>query len=144
MKVLLGADHAGFELKDHIKQHLEEKTDIVLEDYGTHSGKSCDYNDVAKRVAKDVAKGKADRGILICGTGIGMSIQANKTKGVRAAHVHDVFTAKATREHNDANVLTMGGRVLGVDLAKMIVDTFLNTAFSGVERHARRVKKFES
>jgi len=142
MKVLIGADHAGFNLKEEIKAHLEKKGHEI-EDYGTHDNQSCDYNDVARTLAEDIARGKAPRGILICGTGIGMSIQANKVKGIRAAHVHDVYSAKATRLHNDSNILTMGGRVIGPELAKVIVDTWLETEFSAEDQHLRRVKKIE-
>jgi len=142
MRILIGSDHGGFDLKKAIKAHLEEQGHSI-EDYGSRDKQSCDYNDVAKTLAEDIAKGKAPRGILICGTGIGMSIQANKVKGVRAAHVHDVYSAKATRLHNDSNILTMGGRVVGPEHAKVIVDTWLETEFSAEERHVRRVKKIE-
>ncbi len=142
MKVVLGADHAGYGLKEKVRKHLEHK-DIDVQDFGTYNAESCDYNDSAKKVAEAVASKQADRGILICGTGIGMSIQANKTKGVRAALVHDMFSAKATRLHNDSNVLTMGGRILGEDLAKAIVDVWLETEFSAEDRHKRRVEKIE-
>ncbi len=142
MKIVLGSDHAGFALKEEVRKHLEN-TGFDVQDFGTHNTESCDYNDSAKQVAEAVAAKKADRGVLICGTGIGMSIQANKTKGVRAALVHDMFSAKATRLHNDSNVLTMGGRIIGEDLAKAIVDVWLNTEFSGDARHIRRVEKIE-
>jgi len=142
-KIAIGSDHAGFELKEKIVAHLKSQQ-YDIKDFGTNSPESCDYNDVAKTVAQQVANHTYDRGILICGTGIGMSIQANKIDGIRAALVHDMFTAKATRLHNDSNVLTMGGRILGEDLAKAITDTWLNTAFSNEARHLRRVKKIES
>lgn len=142
MKVVVGADHGGFELKQKIIAFLEEKH-VDFHDFGTYSMESCDYNDAAVQVAEAVRKGEADRGILICGTGIGMSIQANKVKGVRAALVHDLFSAKATRLHNDSNVLTMGGRIVGDEIAKAIVDVWLNTEFSNEERHLRRVNKLE-
>lgn len=142
MKILIGSDHAGFDLKEEIRVHLEDKGHEI-EDYGTRDRQSCDYNDVARPLAEDIARGKAPCGILICGTGIGMSIQANKVKGVRAAHVQDVYSAKASRLHNNANILTLGGRVVGPEHAKVIVDAWLETEFSGEERHARRVKKFE-
>ncbi|MFW5913592.1 MAG: ribose 5-phosphate isomerase B, partial [Bacillota bacterium] len=140
MKVAIGSDHAGFELKEKVLKHLKD-SGVDVKDYGTYSEESMDYNDVALQVSHDVRDGKKDRGILMCGTGIGMSIQANKVEGIRAAHVHDVFSARDTRRHNDSNVLTMGGRVLGVELAEMIVDTWLGTEFSGDERHVRRVNK---
>ncbi|MFW6298301.1 MAG: ribose 5-phosphate isomerase B [Bacillota bacterium] len=143
MKVAIGSDHAGFELKEKLLKHLKENG-VDVKDYGTYSEESMDYNDVALEVAHDVRDKHIDRGILMCGTGIGMSIQANKVEGVRAAHVHDVFSARDTRRHNDSNVLTMGGRVLGVELAQMIVDTWLGTEFSGEERHVRRVNKLTS
>ncbi|MFP4078522.1 MAG: ribose 5-phosphate isomerase B [Bacillota bacterium] len=143
MKVAIGSDHAGFELKEKILRHLKDQG-VDVKDYGTYSEESMDYNDVALQVSHDVRDGKIDRGILMCGTGIGMSIQANKVESIRAAHVHDVFSARDTRRHNDSNVLTMGGRVLGVELAQMIVDTWLGTEFSGEARHVRRVNKLTS
>ncbi len=140
MKIAIGSDHAGFELKEKVLRHLQEKGWDV-KDYGAYSEESLDYNDVAIEVAHDVRDGKMDRGILLCGTGIGMSIQANKVEGIRAAHVHDMFSAHDTRSHNDSNVLAFGGRVLGVELANGIVDVWLKTPFSGDDRHARRVNK---
>ena len=142
MKIALGADHGGFALKEEIKRFLNEQGHAVT-DFGTSSAASTDYNDYAILVAEGVANGDFERGILVCGTGIGMSIQANKINGVRAALVHDLFSAKATREHNDSNVLTMGGRILGVDLALAIVDVWVNTAFSEETRHVRRVGKID-
>ncbi len=142
MKIALGADHGGFALKEEIKRFLNEQGHAVT-DFGTSSAASTDYNDYAILVAEGVANGDFERGILVCGTGIGMSIQANKINGVRAALVHDLFSAKATREHNDSNVLTMGGRILGVDLALAIVDVWVNTAFSEEARHVRRVGKID-
>ncbi len=143
MRIAIGSDHGGFELKEKITKHLEDRG-IDFKDFGTYSNEACDYNDVSKTVAENVTQGNYTRGILICGTGIGTTIQANKVKGIRAALVHDVFTAKATREHNDSNVLSMGGRIIGDELAKMIVDTWLDTAFSQAERHQRRIDKLES
>lgn len=142
MKVAIGADHGGFDLKEKIIAYLEEHK-IEYTDYGTDSGESCDYNEPAKAVSHAVSEGKADRGILICGTGIGMSIQANKIKGIRSALVHDLYTAKVTRLHNDSNVLAMGGRIIGDEIARAIVDIWLHTEFSGVDRHERRVSKIE-
>jgi ribose 5-phosphate isomerase B len=139
MKIALGADHAGFELKEKIKQYLLEKG-IAVDDRGTHSPQSVDYPDYAFRVAEEVAAGKADSGILVCGSGIGMSIAANKVHGVRAAHVTSEMEAQLSREHNDANVLAVGGRVLDEGTARRIVDRWLNTDFAG-GRHQQRVEK---
>lgn len=140
MKIAIGADHGGYELKELIKQMLMEAGHDVT-DKGTYSSDSTDYNDHAIAVAEGVRDGDFERGILICGTGVGMSIQANKVEGVRAALVHDLFTAKATRLHNDSNVLTMGGRIIGPDLALEIVRVWIGTEFSQEERHVRRVDK---
>lgn len=139
MNIALGSDHGGFNLKNLVKQHLEEKG-IHYKDFGCFTCESVDYPDVAYPVARAVASGEFDAGILICGTGIGVSIVANKVPGVRAALCHDCFSAKASREHNDANVLAMGERVIGPGLALQIVDTWLDSKFSG-GRHARRVNK---
>lgn len=138
----VGSDHGGFELKEKIKKHLEERG-LEYKDFGTHSTASCDYPVYGRAVAKAVAAGECDRGIIICGTGIGISITANKVKGVRAALCSDCFSAQATREHNDANILALGARVLGEGLALKIVDTFLDTPFSGDERHIRRISMIE-
>lgn len=140
MKIALGADHGGYELKEWIKTYLLEAGHDVT-DVGTHTAESTDYNDHAIVVAEGVRDGLFERGILFCGTGIGMSIQANKVDGVRAALVHDLFSAKATRLHNNSNVLTMGGRIIGPDLALEIVKVWIETEFSDVERHVRRVAK---
>lgn len=139
MKIALGSDHGGFRLKEAIKKDLVEKG-YEVEDFGSTSTDSCDYPDFAIPVAKKVASGEFDRGILICGTGIGIGIVANKIKGVRAALCHDTFSAQATRNHNDANVLTMGERVVGEGLALKIVETFLNSDFES-GRHQRRIDK---
>jgi ribose 5-phosphate isomerase B len=139
MRVAIGADHGGFHLKEELKQLLTE-LHINYHDFGTHSLNSVDYPDIAEALARAVANGEYDRGILLCGTGIGMSIAANKVKGIRAALVHDVFSAKATREHNDSNILCMGGRVIGCGLARLIAETWLTTEFLG-NRHARRIEK---
>ncbi len=138
----IGSDHGGFELKEAVKKHLEERG-LEYKDFGTYSGASCDYPVYGRAVAKAVASGECDKGILICGTGIGISITANKVKGIRAALCSDCFSAQATREHNDANILAMGARVLGEGLALKIVDTFLDTPFSGDERHMRRISMIE-
>lgn len=139
MKVAISSDHGGNNLRKEIMALLDE-LNIEYEDFGPKTDESVDYPDYALPVAEAVASGKFDRGILICGTGIGMSITANKVKGIRCALVHDVFSAKATRCHNDSNVLAMGERVIGPGLAREIVQTWLNTDFEG-GRHERRVKK---
>ena len=141
--IAIGCDHGGFALKQEIIKHLTKKG-IDFEDFGCFSEASCDYTDYGKAVAEAVAAGEYEKGILICGTGIGISITANKIKGIRCALCSDCFSAEATREHNDANILALGGRVVGVGLALKIVDTFLNTPFSNEERHIRRISKIES
>ena len=139
--IAIASDHAAYEFKSKIKQHLENKGESVL-DCGTFDReKSCDYSDFAVEACKAVQSGKCDKAIVICGTGIGMSIAANKMKGIRCALCGDTFSARMTRLHNDANVLALGERVLGPGLALDIVDTFLSTEFSGEERHARRIAK---
>lgn len=140
--IALGSDHGGYGLKQEIKKHLEEKN-IPYKDYGCYDESSCDYPVYAKEVANAIVNGECEKGILICGTGIGISITANKIKGIRAALCHDVFSAQATREHNDANILAMGARVVGPGLALMIVDTFLDTPFSNDERHINRISQME-
>lgn len=135
--IALGADHGGFELKEAIKKHLEEKG-IEVKDFGTHSADSVDYALIANEVGKSVAAGECERGILCCGTGIGISMAANKVKGIRAACCSDYFSAKYTRLHNDANILCMGGRVVGVGLGLELADVFLETEFEG-GRHQRRI-----
>lgn len=143
MKIALGADHGGRSHKDAIKKNLvAQGIDIV--DFGTFKDDSVDYNDYALKVAQAVANKEVDKGILVCGTGIGMSVMANKVNGIRAALVHDVFTAKATREHNDTNVLAMGGRVISEELALEIVNIWVHTEFSNEERHVRRIGKIDS
>lgn len=141
MKVAIANDHGGYNLKSEIVKYFEENG-IEYTDFGTDSKDSVDYPDFARPVSEKVAQGEFDRGILICGTGIGMSIAANKVKGVRCALVHDTFSAKATREHNDSNMLALGERVIGPGLALDIVDLWLNTEFGG-GRHERRVNKIE-
>ena len=138
----IGSDHGGFALKEAIKKHLEERG-LEYRDYGTYSDASCDYPVYGRAVAKAVAAGECDMGILICGTGIGISITANKVPGVRAALCSDCFSAEATRLHNNANILALGARVLGEGLAFKIVDTFLDTPFSNDERHIRRISMIE-
>lgn len=135
----IGSDHGGFALKKEIMQHLDERG-VAYKDFGTFTEESCDYPDIAEPLCRAVAAGEYDKGILICGTGIGMSMAANKVSGIRAALCGDCYSAEFTRRHNDANVLTMGARVLGAGLALKIADTFLDTAFEG-GRHARRIQK---
>lgn len=139
MKVAVGSDHGGFELKNDILSLLR-KMSVDFVDFGTYTADPVDYPDIAKSVALAVARGEFDRGILVCGTGIGMCIAANKVRGIRAALCHDVFSAKATRNHNDSNILCLGGRVIGTGLAREIVKTWLAQEFEG-GRHKRRVDK---
>ena len=138
----IGSDHGGFALKEAIKKHLEERG-LEYKDFGTYSSASCDYPVYGRAVAKAVAAGECELGILICGTGIGISITANKVPGVRAALCSDCFSAEATRQHNNANILALGARVLGEGLSLKIVDTFLDTPFSNDERHIRRISMIE-
>lgn len=139
MQIAIGSDHGGFVLKEEIRRYLEAKS-YAYRDFGVHSTESVDYPDFALPVAEAVAAGEYTLGILVCGTGIGVSIAANKVCGVRAAHCHDTFSARMAREHNDANVLTLGERVVGRGLALDIVDAFLGGVFAG-GRHACRVGK---
>lgn len=139
MKIALACDHGGLELKNIIKEELQN-SGYIIEDFGTYTKDSCDYPDFAGKAAKAVASKQCDRGIVVCGTGIGVSITANKVDGIRCALVHDVFSAKATREHNDTNMLAMGERVIGPGLALLIVHTWLDTNYEG-GRHDERIKK---
>lgn len=140
--IAIGSDHGGFELKKEVMAHLDARG-LEYKDFGTYSDASCDYPVYGKAVAKAVASGECERGIIICGTGIGISIAANKVHGIRAALCGDCFSAEATRQHNDANVLALGARVIGPGLALKIVDTFLDTPFSNSERHIRRIEMIE-
>jgi ribose 5-phosphate isomerase B len=142
MRVALGADHAGVALKDAIKRQLDARG-LAYTDFGTASTDAVDYPDFAARVAVEVAAGHFDRGILVCGSGIGMAIAANRFSGVRAAPVRDVATARLSREHNDVNVLALGERLTAPDVAHQIVDVFLDTPFAG-GRHERRVRKLDA
>ncbi len=142
MKIAIGSDHAGFQLKETLKSWLNDKGYDVI-DKGTYDETSCDYPDFGRAVGLEVASGNADRGIVVCGSGIGISIAANKVRGVRAALCGDIYSARMSREHNDANVLAMGQRVTGAGLAIEIMDTWLNTAFEG-GRHQRRLDKITS
>ncbi|HXB21044.1 MAG TPA: ribose 5-phosphate isomerase B [Candidatus Solibacter sp.] len=139
MRIALGADHAGYELKEKIKQHLQEQK-IDLHDEGTASTESVDYPDFARLVAHDVSERRADLGILVCGSGIGMAISANKVAGIRAANVSTEYEAQMSREHNNANVLALGARIVNDEQAFKIVDKWLSTEFAG-GRHERRVEK---
>ena len=139
MKIGIGSDHGGFELKEFIKNEFK---DIEFVDYGTKSNESVDYPDFGKAVGEAVVKGEVDRGIVICGTGIGISIAANKVDGIRCALCNDLFSVKMSRQHNNANVLAMGGRVIGTALASEIVKVFLGEDFEG-GRHSRRIQKID-
>ncbi len=136
--IALGSDHAGFELKQVIIKHLEERK-IEYKDYGTYSTDSCDYAVFAEKTAKAVAGGECELGLLFCGTGVGISMAANKVRGIRACCCSDLFSAEMTRLHNNANILCLGGRVVTPEKAKELVDIFLDTPFSGEERHQRRI-----
>lgn len=137
---MIGSDHAGFELKEQLLAHLKEEGHLVI-DVGTDSTEPVDYPDYAAAVARAVVSGEGERGIIVCGSGAGASIAANKITGIRAAVVHDHYTAHQAVEHDDMNVLAIGGRVIGVNTATEIVDTFLSARFSGEERHSRRLRK---
>ncbi len=138
--IALASDHGGFELKESVKKHLQERG-LEFKDFGTYDLNSCDYPDFGAQAASAVADGQCEKGIVICTTGIGISIVANKIKGIRCALCSEVSTARLTREHNDANVLAMGGGFVGPVLANEIVDTFLDTPFSRLEKHSRRISK---
>ncbi|MCR4716157.1 MAG: ribose 5-phosphate isomerase B [Lachnospiraceae bacterium] len=140
--IAIACDHGGFELKEEIKEHLT-KRNIDVKDFGTDSKVSCDYPEYAHEVGYAVTSGECSLGILICGTGIGMSIAANKIKDVRAALCTDCYMAQMTREHNDANILALGARVIGPGLALKIVDTFIDTPFSNEPRHIKRITQIE-
>lgn len=140
MIIAIASDHGGLDLKTAVIRHLKDKG-YEVRDFGTRDKASCDYPDFAGPAARAVASGEAEKGIVICTTGIGVSITANKISGIRCALCHDVTTARLTRLHNDANVLAIGAGVIGENVAMDVVDTFLSTAFSGEERHARRIAK---
>ena len=137
MKIAIGNDHVAVEMKNHITKYLEEKGHEIV-NFGTDSTDRCDYPVYGKRVAEAVASGECERGILICGTGIGISLAANKVKGIRAAVCSESYSAKLTRQHNDANIIAFGARVIGIATAEMIVDEFINTEYEG-GRHQRRI-----
>jgi len=139
MKIAMACDHGGFRLKNVLKADLE-KNGYEVEDFGTYTEESCDYPDFAVKAAKAVASGKCDRGVVVCGTGIGVSMTANKVDGIRCALCHDVFSAKATRNHNDSNMLAMGQRVIGEGLALEILHTWMSSEYEG-GRHDARIAK---
>ena len=141
MKISVGCDHGALELKNLVVAHLEKQGHQVT-DFGTHTKDSCDYPEFAAAAAKAVADGTCDKGIVLCTTGIGVSITANKIPGIRCALLSDVMSARMTREHNDTNVMAIGAGVVGENLALEIADTWLNTEFSGDARHQRRIDKF--
>ena len=141
--IALGCDHGGFDLKQQVIQYLEEHG-LEYKDFGCYDKKSCDYPEFGRAAAEAVAGGECDRGIVICTTGIGISIVANKVKGIRCALCADTVSARLTREHNNANMLAMGAGIIGTNLALSIVDTFLNTAFSEEEKHSRRIRAIEA
>ena len=141
--IAIASDHGGFERKESVKKHLEERG-IEYRDFGTYDTNSCDYPDFGRAAAEAVAGGECEKGIVICTTGIGISIVANKVKGIRCALCSETTTARLTREHNDANMLAMGGGMVGELLANEIVDVFLDTEFSNLEKHSRRIAKLEN
>ena len=140
MKIAIGCDHGALDLKNTLVKHLEERG-FEVQDFGTYTNASCDYPDFAGAAAKAVASGACDKGIVLCTTGIGVSVAANKVKGIRCALLSDLMTARLTREHNDTNMMAMGAGVVGTMLAIKIADTWLDTPFSGDERHQRRIDK---
>ncbi|NLL80593.1 MAG: ribose 5-phosphate isomerase B [Clostridiales bacterium] len=140
--IALGCDHGGFELKQEVIKYLEEHG-LEYKDFGCYDKQSCDYPQFGRAAAEAVASGECEKGIVICTTGIGISITANKVRGIRCALCADTVSARLTREHNNANVLAMGAGIIGTNLALSIVDTFLNTEFPGEEKHVRRVNAIE-
>lgn len=140
MKITIGSDHGAFELKEFVKKILEDLK-IEVNDVGTFEKTSVDYPDIAEKVCEEVVNGRSERGIVLCGTGVGISIAANKIKGIRCALCNDVYSAKKSREHNNSNVLAMGGRILGFGAAEEIIRTWFSTEFDGGERHERRINK---
>lgn len=139
MKIYIGADHAGFPLKETLRIYIKEQGHEII-DLGTFDESSVDYPDLAREVAEKVRENSGSRGVLVCGTGIGVAIAANKLKGIRAANVHDIAEAELSRKHNDANVVTVGGRTMEPELAKSVIDTFISTTFEG-GRHQARIDK---
>ena len=143
MNIIIGSDHAGFDLKEEIKRFLSERGDYIIKDIGAFSHEPVDYPIIAHKVAKNIAERKFNRGILLCGSGIGMSMVANRYRNVRAALCHNLYTVRLSRRHNDANILVLGGRVLGIGLALDMVDLFLSTDFEG-GRHQRRLEEIDT
>lgn len=143
MNIIIGSDHAGFDLKEEIKRFLSEKGDYIIKDMGAFSHEPVDYPIIAHKVAKNIAERKFNRGILLCGSGIGMSMVANRYRNVRAALCHNLYTVRLSRRHNDANILVLGGRVIGIGLALDMVDLFLSTDFEG-GRHQRRLEEIDT
>jgi ribose 5-phosphate isomerase B len=143
MKIALASDHGGYELKEELKTYIEKSSKFEVNDFGTDSEESVDYPDFAHKVANEVENGKADFGVLVCGSGIGMSMAANRHKGVRAVVLHDKYDAEMSRLHNNANVACLGGRVTPVERAKELLGIFFETAFEG-DRHVRRIQKIEN
>jgi ribose 5-phosphate isomerase B len=141
--IALGSDHGGYELKKSVIEHLSRKG-LLCKDYGVYTNEPADYPEIAKKVVDGILSGECDKGIVICGTGLGISMSANRYPGIRAALCCDMFTARLSRQHNDANVLALGGRVLGPDLAAGIVDAFLETPFSNEARHKKRIGLIDS
>ncbi len=139
----LGCDHGGLELKNHIIEYLKANN-IEYKDFGTYTADSVHYPVYAKAVAQAVAEGECEKGILVCSTGIGVSIVANKVKGIRAALCHDLLSAKLTREHNNSNIICMGGKIIAKDMAVEVIKVWLNTEFSGEERHQKRIDMIEN
>ncbi len=142
MKIIIGSDHAGYPMKEKVTARLRERG-VQVEDIGTYREEAVDYTDFGKKVARKVSDGSFDRGILICGTGLGMSMVANRFRGVRAALANDLFSAIMSRRHNDSNIMAMGGRLIGDTLAFQLVDTWLETPFEG-GRHQRRLEKMDT
>ena len=142
MKIALGSDHGGYKLKENLKEYLKG-LNVEYTDFGCDSEQAVDYPDIGFKVSNEIKDGNFDKGILICGTGIGMSIVANKVDGIKAALCYNEFTARYSRKHNDANILVLGGRVIGSGLAKEIVKVWLNTKFSQEERHINRLNKIK-
>lgn len=142
MRIAIGSDHAGYKMKEIIVKYLQRKK-YEFNDFGTHSEESVDYPDYARPVAEAVARGEFDRGIVICGSGVGVNITANKVKGIRAVLAYDTYTAKQSRQHGDCNVLALAGKKLTKAQGTKIVDAWLKTDFSGEERHLRRIRKIE-
>ena len=142
MKIVLGSDHGGYQLKENLKEYLKG-LNVEYSDFGCDSEQAVDYPDIGFKVSNEIKDGNFDKGILICGTGIGMSVVANKVRGIRAALCYNEFTARYSREHNDANILVLGGRVIGSGLAKEIVKVWLDTKFSQEERHVNRLNKIK-